>query len=216
MSLRAHLAGLGARFDSAALRPPDEAREPDNTDSQRPEVAAAQAALQPALMAWCTDGAGPGGSPFWQPGGLPRVQLRYAEARLSGPDAATLQALAQAFARVIDGSTLLAARPGRIVGLALRLQVKLADALWWRRRRFDDPWDAGFLIDTPAAAGQIQQRFQPRRATLLIADGLTPQRLQMCRQALAGRSASLRHPLRLLVLQADGGTLRLQPVPSLL
>ena len=220
MSLGAHLRGLGQRFDSVALRPPadaagmagasgtaetaDAADAADATATATADAAApAQraSATRAALQAWCWCGAGPGNVPVWQPGAQPRVAERLRVAALRGAagqsPAATI-ARAESFARQLDGSTHLAALPGRAAGLAFRLGVKLHDAMWWRPRQPDDPWDAGWVIDTAPALQHLQNNFQPRRATLMLADG---RRFEPLRAGLAGRAqrqAGLRHPVRWL------------------
>lgn len=185
MSLGDHLAAVFGRYDGTALRPP-----------VRPAVPVAPAAWA-GLQDWCFEGAGPGGSPFLQPGALPAVQTRFAVAHWPGPDS-----VAQAWALALDGSDQLEARRGRINKLLLRLQTKWDDACWWRERRAHDPWDAGQLIDSDAALHRLQQDFQPRRATLLMAGAMDASSLVAGISALHGRSAGFRHPVRLLCLAA--------------
>lgn len=190
MSAAAHLAALLARYDAIALRPPSAVRRPVAPDAWA------------ALQAWCMAGAGPGGTPWWRPGAAPALQQRYAVAQWSDDPA-----VVQAWAAELDGTTRLQACAGPVGRLALRLRTKLDDACWWRRRRPADPWDAGELIDSPAAAQQLQQHFVPRRASLLVAGPMDAQRLADCLAALQRRSASFRHPVRVLLL-ADA------PVPA--
>ena len=158
-------------------------------------------ATHAALQAWCWHGAGPGTAPAWWPGALPRVASRLAVATLRGaagaPAAATI-AWADSFARQLDGSNRLAALPGRAAGLAFRLGVKLHDAMWWRPRQPDDPWDAGWAIDTAPALRHLQNNFQPRRATLILADARRFEPLSAGLAGLAQRQAGLRHPVRWL------------------
>jgi hypothetical protein len=86
-----HWQGLCQRFDTRALRPPAArgvalgaglgaglgaalpADAPDESTLARRAVA-----TRAALLAWCGQGAGPGGAPFWRPGALPRVDQRLA------------------------------------------------------------------------------------------------------------------------------------------
>ena len=150
------------------------------------------------MQAWCWQGAGPGHSAPWQPGARPKVVQRLAVAALRGPDAAATTAWANAFARQIDGSTRLDALPGAPARLALRLGVKAVDAMWWRARQPDDPWDAGWAINTPPALRHWKARFMPRRATLVLADRAEAAALQPCLAALVLRSDDLRHPVRWL------------------
>ncbi|MBI5257000.1 MAG: hypothetical protein HY855_10915 [Burkholderiales bacterium] len=200
MSLGDHLRGLGARFDTAALRPPDTAL------AQPPHPM--QAAAWQALRQWCQAGAGPGGCAWWQPGARPRVDTRLAQATLAGPDITALRALAHELALQLDGSHRLAACPGGAARLALRLRTKCDDALWWRQRRAHDPWDAGFVIDSAEARARVQQQWMPRRASLLVAEGGSPAAFEACVRALAARSAGFRHPVRLLGLVAGEPVLR--------
>ena len=226
-----HWQNLHRRFDTQALRPP--ALSADDAALARYGVA-----TRAALLAWCSQGAGPGGTPFWQPGALPRVDQRLAigALRVAGnantvplPVPANAEALpvpvpgnAEALrglqatrtglsrpaitpsawtdhvARQLDGSLHLAALPGRAAGLALRLGVKWHDAMWWRQRHVDDPWDAGWALDTPASLHRLQTAFWPRRATLVLADGQAADVLGPCLAALAERQAGFRHPVRWL------------------
>ena len=209
MSLAAHLQGLGQRFDGAALRPPADADAgPDavaaaiTAHHAEPTVPALDAsATRAALHAWCWRGAGPGSAPLWQPGARPRVAewLRVATLRgAAGSSPTATIAWADHFARQLDGGSRLAALPGRAAGLAFRLGVKLHDAAWWRPRQPDDPWDAGWAIDTTPALQHLACAFQPRRATLILADA---RRFEPVSAGLAGlvqRQAGLRHPVRWL------------------
>ncbi len=190
MAFTAHLAALSARYDARLMRAPE-----------APPVAVASADWRP-LQDWCLAGAGPGGTPFWQPGALPRVGQRFALAQWTGE-----AAVVQAWALALDGSTRLAAQRGAAGRLALRLRTKLDDGCWWRRRAAGDPWDAGHLLDSDAALARLQQGFQPRRATLLIAGAMDPARLAAAIQALQRHAGGLHHPVRLLCL-ADA------PVPA--
>lgn len=181
---------LLARFDGAVMR----------IEPPRPLAEAAHQALPPAsgagLQAWCFAGAGDGRSPLWRPWALPRVAQRFTVATLTGePEAARAQGV-EAFSRQLDGSDQLAAAGGALAGLLLRLRVKCQDALWSRARRPSDPWDAGYLIGEP----QALRAFRPRRATLMVADGLGDAVLREAVQALATNSAFFHHPVRLLVV----------------
>ena len=193
MSLGRHLSGLRARFDQQALRPPA----PSSSAAD-----GAQAQQQPAwsgLLAWCQQGAGPGNSGCLQPGAKPAVAQRLAVAALHGPDDTTTRAWADAFARRLDGSVALAALPGGARGpgaLAMRLRVKAHDAMWWRPRRPDDPWDAGWALGTPSGCGHWRSGFMPRRATLILAASREAATLSPHLAALAARSDDLWHPLR--------------------
>ena len=195
MSLGRHLRGLRARFDLQALRPPAP------SGSAADDVLAQQQPAWSGLLAWCQQGAGPGNSAWWQPGAKPAVAQRLAVAALHGPDGAATRAWADAFARLLDGSEALAALPGGARGrdaLALRLRVKAQDAMWWRPRQPDDPWDAGWAISTPSSHSHShwQSGFMPRRATLVLADLREAATLGPYLAALAARSDDLWHPLR--------------------
>ncbi|HSW08095.1 hypothetical protein, partial [Aquabacterium sp.] len=109
-------------------------------------------------------------------------------------------AVAEAWALALDGSARLAALPGHADQLLLRLRTKLNDVAWWRQRQAADPWDAGHLIAGEAAARHLQQHFQPRRATLLIAGAVDAQQLAHSIDALQQRSKTFRFPVRLLCL----------------
>lgn len=193
MSAATHWQGLRQRFDGLALRPPAAATATDET-----ALAQRDAATRAALLAWCWQGAGPGGAPFWRPGGQPAVAERLRVASLQGRDVTTTSAWADQVARQLDGSLHLAALPSRAAGLAYRLGVKWHDAMWWRHRQADDPWDAGWALATPAALQQLQTGFQPRRATLVLADTGAAERLQPCLGALRQRQHGFRHPVRWL------------------
>lgn len=157
----------------------------------RPVPAAAWASLQ----AWCVEGAGAAGAPFWRPGALPAIHRRFAVAQWAGPDD-----VAEAWALALDGSDRLGALAGRADRLLLRLRTKWDDARWWRHREAQDPWDAGHLIDSDDALRRLQQDFTPRRATLLTAGAMDTSRLAGSIDALQRRSANFRHPVRLLCL----------------
>ena len=230
MTLSAHLAGLQARFDRLALRPP--ATPPDEA-----ALARQHATTLAALHAWCWQGAGPGNSPWLHPGGRPAVGQRLAVGALratdgalaSGGTAATAAAIATAaatataavtatatavvtatatatantWARQIDGSARLDALPSRAAGLRFRLQTKQHDAMWWRPRQPDDPWDAGWAVNTPPALRQIKNQFMPRRATLILADRAEAEPLRLCLAALVARSDDFRHPVRWVWVGGD-------------
>jgi hypothetical protein len=157
------------------------------------------------LAHWCVHGSGPGHAPLWRPGALPDVELRLSVAVLTGASAADRSRLAEAFSRHIDGSARLQALGSRWQGRRWRLRIKLDECLWWRPLPPGTPWDAGYL-PLSAAALQPLACFRPRRATLVVADGLHAQVLAQALHALHTNQAAFRHPVRLLVLagQADG------------
>jgi len=190
-TVAAWMRSLLARFDGAVLRVA-----PLHAGAAA-AVAMGDAAWAP-LQAWCFAGAGDGRSPFGRPWALPRVPQRFTVALLTqGTEAERAQAV-EAFSRHLDGSDQLAAAGGRVAGLWLRLKVKLNDALAWRARQMSDPWDAGYLIGEQTD----WQRFQPRRATLIVADGgLSGEALRDAVRELHANSAGYRHPVRLLVVR---------------
>ena len=83
--------------------------------------------------------------------------------------------------------------------LRLRAATKLHDAMWWRARQPVDAWDSGYVIHTPAGLSALQV-FAPRRATLVVAEGLSAMQLLALVDALRARQASFKQPMRLLVL----------------
>ena len=214
MSLSGHIAGLRARFDRLALRPPSAAADTGTLKAGQAAQTArtAEPTISGPLQAWCWQGSGPGNSAWWQPGVRPAVVQRLAVAALRGPDAAATTAWANAFARQIDGSTRLDALPSAVARLALRLVEKGIDAMWWRARQSDDPWDAGWAINTPPALRHWRAGFMPRRATLILADRTEATALEPCLAALVLRSDDLRHPVRWLWV---GGEDDLAPVLGL-
>lgn len=181
-----------ARYDLAALRPPDAAGGAD-----RPDPAAWQ-----ALRQWCLDGSGPGTRPLWAAGRLPAVQQRLKVAHLQGRDAAALSRLATQLMLERDGSLQLQACRTPAARLALRLRTVVNERLWWRARREADPWDSGHLRTTPAGL-QAALHFQPRRATLLVAEGLPAEALAGLLDSLQARQAGFACPVRLLLLLGE-------------
>ena len=195
MSLGRYLSGLRARFDQQALRPPAPSR------SAADDALAQQQPAWSSLRAWCQQGAGPGNTAGSQPGARPAVAVRLAVAAVHGADDIATLAWADAFARQLDGSVALAALPGAgagFAGLAMRLRVKAQDALWWRQRQPDDPWDAGWAISTPPGRSHGSTAFTPRRATLILADRREADALRPHLAALAARSDDFWHPVRWL------------------
>jgi len=177
---------LIARFDRAALHVTPPA-------GYRPgPLRAEQLSAWQWLEAWCFEGAGDGRRP---------PPLPFGMAVLAGPPGSGRSHLAEAWSRHLDGDERLQALPAGWPRLRLRLAVKLADSLPGRRRRRNDPWDCGYLSGS-AAALQALRRFQPRRATLMVADGLPAPALAACLAALAPRQAGFRQPVRLLVIAA--------------
>lgn len=173
-----------ARYDSALMLAPEQS-------------GATPTSVSIAWRTWCLAGAGDGSTPFWRPWLLPQVQQRFVMARAperAGPWVDALMC-------ELDGSLQLAAAGGRVAGLLLRLRVKCIDMAWWRKRRPEDPWDAGYLHDTPAVRSRLGS-FLPRRPTLLVARSPDPVFLTRCARTLSVRQSGFRHPVRLLVLGA--------------
>ena len=188
MTLQGRLAGLAARFDGLALRPP--AAEPGQARLQADRPGPWQ-----ALEAWCwTSRAGTSTGP--QAGRALGAGL--AVAALDGEDAEACRCWVDAFARQLDGSSRLDALPGRAAGLAWRLQIQLLDTLAWRARRTRDPWDAGWALSSPAALDRWRAHFMPRRPTLVLADAADFPALQPALAGLAARSLGWRQPVRWL------------------
>lgn len=184
-----------SRYDSAALR------------VEPPAAVAACLQKQPvtqtrgdavALAAWCSAGAGVEGGSFWRPGAAPTLEIPLAVALWRGGDAASAARQTEDFSRRLDGSDRLAATRGALGGMVLRCRVKCHDAMWWRARQPSDPWDCGYLVCEPAVH-QALRRFQPRRATLMVAHAWPAAALQQALESLITQSAGFRHPVRLLV-----------------
>jgi hypothetical protein len=200
---------LVARYDGEVMR----VEPPTALARTAGPLSDAQQATWARLHAWCFAGAGDGRRPFWRPGVLPRVGQRFALATLADGPGVDRARLVEAFSRHLDGSDQLEAVGGALAGLLLRLRVKCTDALWWRARQAADPWDCGHLIGEPSAL----RRFQPRRATLMVADESLPDAaLREALQILQARGAGFHHPVRLLVLGRGDGALAvggLSPTP---
>ena len=106
----------------------------------------------------------------------------------------------ESFSRHLDGSHQLLAAGGAWAGVWLRLRVKACDVAWWRRRRPTDPWDCGYALDEPAVRAALV-RFQPRRATLVVAVDWPDDAVMDAIQAMARSSLRFVHPVRWLVVQ---------------
>lgn len=183
------LASLLARYDGTLMRAP-----------ALPGAAAAPAdnmadvtadALGQALLAWCL---------------APGAGLRAA--MLSGHGA---RARAEALALHLDGSLRLQACGGPASRLALRLRVKLDDLALalGRAPRASDCWDSGWLIGGAAALARLAH-WQPRRPTLLLADGDAG----TAPPTLAATRPAPRQALRLLWVAEAAGPLRWQPLDA--
>ncbi|MFM2448289.1 MAG: hypothetical protein RIS44_739 [Pseudomonadota bacterium] len=184
---------LVARFDSVMLRPPatvDAAtlRASSNTCKQ--------------LRDWCFDGIGTGAAPMWLPNAIPAMDQPLSIAvweMAPQPEQAAQQTQLNAFMSEIDGTGLLLACNGPWAGRWLRLRIKLREALWWRTRQKDDPWDCGFLNTHADAIDQLRL-FLPRRATLIVVQNLPIDLLRNVLASLQERQAVFSHPVRVLLL----------------
>ena len=187
---------LFARFDTEALcaDPPGQHSLP-----WRLPLCMQQALVFERLSQWCQARAGVAARPVLAPWAQPLVEKAFAVAHLSGAQAAGKSLLALALSRELDGSVLLKACPTRWARWRLRLRAKLHDCQWWRARQLDDPWDCGYVHSAALASGAIA-RFLPRRATLIVADGLTCEEVDQCAAQLHANSAWYHCPVRLLVI----------------
>lgn len=149
------------------------------------------------LVLWCTTGVDGGHRPWWAPGRKPRFNHLFSVAVWTPSADPNTPDLLRRFANQLDGSLALAAMPRARQRWAFRLQVKWWDAQWWRQRRYTDPWDCGYL--RPEASTTDLVAFRPRRATLVVVQGLPPEELLERVQALSDQSPAYRQPLRLLL-----------------
>jgi hypothetical protein len=135
---------------------------------------------------------------------LPDVEQRLRVAVLTGGSGAEKSRLAEAFSRHIDGTTRLHALGSRLRGLRWRLRIKLDECCWWKPLPAGTPWDAGYLPLSANALAPLRA-FRPRRATLIVADGLHELVLREALRTLSANQAAFRHAVRLLVIadQAD-------------
>jgi hypothetical protein len=161
-----------------------------------------RAALQ-ALDRWCRQGAGPATAAWWLPWAPPRIEQRLAVAVWTGPGAAPLWPVVEAFCRDIDGSQRLLALPSRGAGWAWRLRIKLWECAWWHSAPNHLPWDAGQIVMNGPALARLDL-FRPRRATLMVARDLTLDQTNMAVRQLQGNSHHCAHAVRLLLVQAPG------------
>lgn len=193
---RRWLATLLARFDNKALRVELPGR------PGVPTVKATPGRQWAPLQAWCFRGAGDGGSPLWQPTRASNVELRFSVGVWPEDAQREQPHLIEAFSRHLDGSDQLAAR-GTWSGRLLRLRVKAREGAWWRRRRLSDPWDCGYVLNEPTAR-QALSRFEPRRATLVVAVAWPADALIEAIVEMAHASSRFAHPVRWLVVASAG------------
>jgi len=194
---RSLLATLRSRFDGAALR----VALPGRPVLPWAMPTAAQAVRWAPLQSWCFVGAGTGRSPLLRPTQAPQVAQRLSLAVWPAEDPGDLD-LIEAFGRHLDGSHQLLAAGGALARLLLRLRVKLSDVAWWRRRRASDPWDCGYALYEPEACAALA-RFEPRRATLVVAVDWPADALVEAVIAMQGASPRFAYPVRCLVVQKD-------------
>lgn len=163
-----------ARFDATVLRVAPA--------QPLPEVGPEEALPLAALRAWCV------AEPT-------RPWAVHAVTPLPGLNLA--RAL-EALQRDLDGDFLLRSLPPGWPRLALRLRVKVADALPARWRPQDAPWDAGYLADNPGVRAALAQ-FRPRRPTLMVADAMPDAALRAAIDTLNAAAPQFRWPVRLIV-----------------
>ena len=192
---------LIARYDGHALQPLP-AAQPGLPQAGSP--GATQQRAWATLESWCQAGTGDGRAPFWRPWQLPDMPEPLSLAVMTTGDSDGASRLVVAFARHLDRDDELAtlAAVSRLRGWRLQLAVKWNELWWWRKRHPRQPWDCGLLVDSPDAAGRLTH-FRPRRPTLIVADAWRGDHLAALLQVLAAAQADYRHPVRLLLLEAD-------------
>lgn len=180
------LSTLMARYDAQLLHPPA----PPGPTAVAAELPPPEREVQQQLLAWCRQGAGYGHAAIPLPLGI---------ALLTGvPDTGPC-ALVEDAALQLDGSHVLLAAGGRWRQRLFRLRVKWDECRWWRPRAADAPWDSGYLVGSAHALARLA-RFQPRRPTLMVAQGLPDATLHHVLHVLGSRHADFRQPVRLLVV----------------
>jgi hypothetical protein len=178
-----------ARYDAQLLQPP--------ALPAGPASSAGPAALPPPerevqqrLLAWCCHA---------QAAGRPALSI----ALLTGAPAGSRCALVEDAALQLDGTHALLAAGGRWRQRLFRLRVKARECLGPRPRGPDAAlhavWDSGYLIDSTQALARLPH-FQPRRPTLVVAQGLTDAALREAVRTLVARQPAFAQPVRLLVL----------------
>ena len=190
------LATLFARFDGTVLR----VALPGRPGAPLQSPTADQHRRWAPLQRWCMNGAGGGRGP----------QTRLSVALWTAEPGSPQEALVEAFSRNLDGSHQLLAAGGALAGGLLRLRVKACDVAWWRSRRATDPWDCGYVVNGPAVRDALA-RFNPRRATLMVALGWSQADLDEALTQLARSSPQWAHPVRWLVVQGPDQDLAGQP-----
>ena len=191
--LRAWLATLSARYDSALLRDaPGDGNAPATPDARTA-----------ALRAWCERGSGDGRAPLWRPWALPELPEPLALAQWAPSAAPPTPVELLALLRQLDRNHELASL-SRAAGLRLKLAVKARELAWWRARPTQQPWDTGYLRSGPEALARLAS-FRPRRPTLVLVQGLPAASLERALETLQAVRAHYRHPVRVLLLDAPPG-----------
>lgn len=175
-----------ARYDAQLLHPPA----PPEPSAAPVELPPLEREVQQQLLAWCRQDAGDGRSTIPLPLGI---------ALLAGvPDTGPC-ALVEDTALQLDGSHALLAAGGRWRQRLFRLRVKWDECRWWLPRAADAPWDSGYLVHSADALTRLAH-FQPRRPTLMVAQGLADATLHHVLHVLGSRHADFHQPVRLLVV----------------
>jgi hypothetical protein len=194
-----------ARYDTSVLRPLPVASAvapQRGLADHTPGLAAAHASAQKALNNWCHAGAGPACVAWWRPWAAAQIDQCLSVALWTGPGAAALWPAVQDFCTELDGSQRLLALPSRWAGRVWRLRIKLFECAWWRSAPAQLPWDAGQLLADEAVLARLA-RFQPRRATLVVAQGLTFDQIDQVLRHLQNGSPGYAHAVRLLLVSAS-------------
>lgn len=195
-----------ARYDAQLLRPPTPPVPSAAPAARTAPLPPHEQALQQRLLAWCREGSNLGSR-----GTAPEP---LAAARLTGVPSGAPCPLVEDLALRLDGTFELLAAGGPWRQRLFRLRVKWHECRPWGTRPADAPWDSGYLIGGADWPDRLA-RFQPRRPTLIVAQGLDEAPLNAALRGLATRRAALAQPVRLLAIDAQSspGPLALQPLP---
>jgi len=187
---------LAARYDNKAMRASLPLEPGSLWAGPRDEI---QQRTWDAALRWCRDDAGNDTRSWWQRWDRPDPATKFSIAVLVGASGAGKSHLAEALYRELDGSELLDACTTKLQRIALKLRFKVRDCLFWAAPGIGSAWDAGYLVEDPAARTRLAA-FSPRRMTLMIADELSPQSLAQYVEDLAARRCEFRYRVRLLVI----------------
>ena len=200
-------ARLGARFDQQSLLAP----------SHPTQALQASALGLQRLRSWCEEGAGhddrastPSSQAFSSELTPALLPLSIVLVDSDAPDRARDTVLALALE--LDGSDALATCGSLSARWQFRLRVKARDVLPWCVRRRCDPWDCGYLPNSPSALTALHS-FVPRGPTLMVAAGMTESALTLRLTILVARRQAFSLPVRLLVLDAEIGLESIQIDP---